>query len=175
MLSQVESRVCTEHVMPHAKPTHDIFWTSVDPNMVAQLQVFGDNFKSEANAWNGTLCGEFTPGGDTPISYYQDNIQTIWNGVGTDTAACTSCHAGDSPPAGLKLTAAVSYANLVDVNSTQVTALKRIKPNDAANSYLIHKVEGTQAVYGQMPLGGAPLSVADINKIKDWINAGALP
>jgi len=57
--------------------------------------------------------------------------------------------------------------------------MKRIKPNDVANSYLVHKVEGTQGAVGgsggQMPLGcsgSSCLSAAQINDIKAWINLG---
>jgi hypothetical protein len=177
LLGSIESRVCTEHVMPHAKVTHQIFWSSVGPNMPAQLQIFGDTFKTGLNGWNGTLCGSFTPGGSTPIAFYTSTIQPIWNGVGTGTTACTSCHTGASPPAGLNLTAANSYANLFNVNSTQLPSMKRINPGNAALSYLLHKVNGTQGTVGgsgsQMPLGGSPLSPATRATIENWINSGA--
>ena len=50
-------------------------------------------------------------------------------------------------------------------------ALKRVLPNDADNSYLIKKLEGTAGT--QMPLGGQPLSAATIAKIRAWITSGA--
>lgn len=177
ILGAIETRVCTQHVMPHARRTHEIFWLSVGPHMPAQLQVFGDNYN--VNGWTGTKCGEFTPGGPTPASIYTSTIQPIWDGIGTGADACTACHTGGGT-AGLTLDAGVSYGELVNVNSTQLPSMKRIKPNDVANSYLIHKVEGTQASVGgsgqRMPLTGPPfLSNTDIQKIKDWINQGAPP
>src|SRR5262249_38737135 len=98
-LGTIESRVCVQHVIPHARRTHELFWTSVGPHMPAQLQVFGDTYKSGANGWQGDLCGQFTPGGPTPASVYTTTIQPIFN------ANCTVCHNGGSPPAGLNLSA----------------------------------------------------------------------
>jgi len=181
VLGKAESRICTEHVMPHAIVPHRIFWTSTGPSMPAQLQVFGDTFDSAANGWNGTLCGSFTPGGDTPPAFYTTNIQTIWDGVGTGVAACTGCHTGgSSAPAGLDLSAGASYGNIFNVNSTQLPSMKRIKPGDPASSYLLHKVNGTQGSVGgsgsRMPFGcsGAScLSAATRTAIENWITSGA--
>jgi len=51
----------------------------------------------------------------------------------------------------------------------------RVKPNDADNSYIIHKLEGASDINGQrMPLGGPFLDQATIDMVKAWINAGAL-
>lgn len=176
LLGSIESRVCTEHVMPHAKVPHEIFWLSTGPHMPAQLQVFGDTFKTALNGWNGTLCGSFTPGGSTPVAFYTSTIQPIWNG-GPNTVACTSCHIGASPQAGLNLSAASSYGNLFNVDSTQLPSMKRVKPGDAANSYLFHKISGTQNTVGgsgsQMPPVGATLTPATRAAIENWINSGA--
>ena len=70
--------------------------------------------------------------------------------------------------------AANSFAALVNVASLEVTSLKRVSPNDADNSYIIQKLEGTQTVGARMPFGGPYLSQAQIDDIKGWINAGAL-
>ena len=32
--------------MPHARRTHDLFWTSISPNRPAQLQTYGDTVNS---------------------------------------------------------------------------------------------------------------------------------
>jgi hypothetical protein len=56
---------------------------------------------------------------------------------------------------------------------TIVNLLYRVTPNDTANSYLIQKLEGTQAVGVRMPQGGLFLNQATIDMVKDWINAGA--
>jgi len=91
------------------------------------------------------------------------------------TPVCTGCHAGASAPRGLRLDAANSYAMLVGVNSGGVPALKRVAPGDAANSYLIHKLEGHQAVGARMPLGGPYLDAQTIGLIRQWITNGAQP
>jgi hypothetical protein len=173
LLAQIESRVCVQHVMPHARATHRIFWRSFDPSMPATLQLFGDAFGA-GTGWNGELCGDFTPGGDTPVSFYEANIQPIFNNNG-----CIDCHAGAAPPAGLNLTADESYADLVNVNSLEVPGEKRVAPGDAASSYLHEKIsDDTPAVGERMPpasQGYAPLSAADIATITNWINSGAAP
>ena len=66
-----------------------------------------------------------------------------------------------------------SYAALVNTPSIQVSTLNRVTPNDTANSYLIQKLEGTQAVGGRMPQGGSFLDQPTMDMIKDWINDGA--
>jgi hypothetical protein len=176
ILGSVETRVCVQHVMPHAKVTHRIFWTSVGPHMPAQLQAFGDTFGAGgAHGWSGTHCGQFTPGGTTPVSFYASTIQPIFEGV---TGHCTSCHIGNTPPKNLNLTAANSYSNLFNVNSIEQPTIKRIGPFDAANSYLFLKINGTQPSTvpenRRMPLDGPPfLNAGDTTTIQSWINSGA--
>jgi hypothetical protein len=51
----------------------------------------------------------------------------------------------------------------------------RVRPNDAAGSYIVHKLEGGPDIVGvRMPQGGPFLSVAQIDTVKSWIDAGAL-
>jgi hypothetical protein len=64
-----------------------------------------------------------------------------------------------------------SAASLINVTSVEQPALKRVLPNDANNSILIKKLEGTAG--SRMPLGGQPLSAATIAQIRAWINNGA--
>jgi hypothetical protein len=75
----------------------------------------------------------------------------------------------------LRLDAANSYAMLVGVASGGVPALKRVAPGDADNSYIIHKLEGHQAVGARMPLGGPYLDAQTIGLIRQWITNGAQP
>jgi Ca2+-binding RTX toxin-like protein len=102
-----------------------------------------------------------------PAVDYMTQIQPIF------TDRCVECHSGGGAPEGLRLDAANSYNNLVNVNSREVPTLKRVKPSEPNNSYLVHKIEGNAAVGGQMPLGQAPLSTTQINLIREWISAGA--
>jgi hypothetical protein len=88
---------------------------------------------------------------------------------------CSHCHAGANAPAGLRLDAANSYAMLVGIASVERPNLRRVAPGDPANSYLIHKLEGTQAIGERMPAGLPPLPQADIDVIRQWIADGAQP
>jgi Bacterial Ig-like domain len=91
------------------------------------------------------------------------------------TPVCTACHAGASAPVGLRLDAGNSYAALVNVPSVQVSSLRRVNPGDAANSYLLQKIEGRAAVGSRMPLGGGALPQASIDLVRNWIASGARP
>jgi hypothetical protein len=75
-------------------------------------------------------------------------------------------------PGGMDLTSvAHSAASLINVTSVEQPTKKRVLPNDANNSILINKLEGTSGT--QMPLGGQPLSAATIAQIRAWITNGA--
>ncbi len=87
--------------------------------------------------------------------------------------SCVSHHGLDAAAAGLNLAEGHAFKNLVNVRSTQVM-LDLVRPGDAENSYLIHKLEGREGIDGnQMPSGAPPLSATDIAVIKAWINSGA--
>jgi len=91
------------------------------------------------------------------------------------TPICTACHVGASAPQGLRLDAANSYGLLVGVASAEQPSTLRVAPGNPTASYLIQKLEGTAAVGGRMPLGGTPLTAADIATIRQWITDGAQP
>lgn len=97
----------------------------------------------------------------------------IQSNVFTPGCATAGCHAGGAPSAGLNLDAANSYAELIDIPSSQDSAIDRVEPGNPTNSYLIQKLEGTAATGVQMP-PGAPLPQADIDVIKQWIQDGAM-
>jgi hypothetical protein len=155
-LSAVGTRVCNQHVMPHAERTHEIFWGIADPTVVVPF-----------------LCGtSFTSGGTTPLSFYEQNIQSKWNSYG-----CSGCHAGNSGAGGLGLGEGFSYGNIVNVDSIELPSMKRIKPLDSAHSYLYHKIVGDQGSVGgsgaRMPQGcsgGSCMSASDIAAIQQWID-----
>ena len=70
-----------------------------------------------------------------------------------------------------------AYGYLVDMQSVE-SPLKRVKPGAPDESYLVHKLEGTHIEVGgvglQMPIeAGGQLSAEDIQRIRDWISAGA--
>ena len=134
------------------------------------------------NALDGEFSGAFpsgngTQGGNFVAKFTVEGIQPTLQSIQDNvfTTICAGCHTGPTSgalPGGMDLTtAAHSAASLINVASIENGALKRVLPNDADNSYLIKKLEGTAGT--QMPLGGQPLSAATIAKIRTWITNGA--
>ena len=132
----------------------------------------GDPNTSDPNAIESTVdtfvadvVAALTP---APVSFAAD-VQPIF------TANCTTCHSGGAPPAGLDLSAGNAYADTVNVASFEMATLDRVLPGDAANSYLVRKINGGPGISGsQMPLAAPPLSSTDIGTITNWIIQGAL-
>jgi hypothetical protein len=95
------------------------------------------------------------------------------------TPRCSGCHTGGggSLPSSMNLSSATgSYNALVNVDSAEVPSLKRVLPGNPANSYLVRKLEGTAGIVGErMPFGGPYLTQTEINRVRDWIQAGAAP
>ncbi|HIF38902.1 MAG TPA: hypothetical protein EYQ69_06790 [Gemmatimonadetes bacterium] len=100
-------------------------------------------------------------------SYEKD----IWEIFVRNGCSASSCHGGGA--GGLSLsTSAGSYAMLVGVASSG-TGEVFVIPSNAAGSYLVKKLDGSQSVGSRMPLGGAVLDDTDMKNIKNWINQGA--
>lgn len=105
------------------------------------------------------------PGAQASIEWIQEHVFT---------PQCATCHAGGSAPVGLRLEdAQTSYDNLVGVRSTEQPTLFRVAAGNAADSYLVHKLEGRQTVGNQMPNGQPPLPEETIAVIRQWIDEGA--
>jgi len=89
----------------------------------------------------------------------------------------SGCHVGTSPQEGLTLSSGQTFGNVVNVASRQLPTMNRVTPNQPDNSYLVHKVQGTHLDEGgsgeRMPEGRTPLSQAEIDLIRAWIQAGA--
>ena len=100
--------------------------------------------------------------------------------------AQASCHGSTTTsPAGIYLgsRAAVVYANLVGVFSTELPTMVRVAPGDPAGSFLFRRLDGDActlpgctavACSELMPQGGPPLEQASLLLIRDWISQGAL-
>ncbi|MGB7295849.1 MAG: hypothetical protein WBC70_09705 [Candidatus Aminicenantales bacterium] len=95
------------------------------------------------------------------------DIQSIFN----KNCVSSGCH-NASASGGLVLLQGQAYANLINVASTQEPGKTRVIPNDAANSYIVIKLEGRQTNGSRMPLGGT-LDANSIQNIKNWIDKGA--
>lgn len=92
-----------------------------------------------------------------------------------------ACNCHQSTPvlmAPFSLKAGEAYQQLVNVPSMQLPSMVRVKPGSTAQSYLWHKLDGTQ-----LQVGGSgmimpytfPLSADERMIFERWINAGALP
>jgi len=93
-------------------------------------------------------------------------------------SSCTPCHTTSSSGG---LTGLhdynVGYTNTVNAPSSELPTMDRIEPSDSANSYLMHKLDGTHLGVGgsgvQMPAFSTPLAEDVRNSIRAWINSGA--
>ena len=111
-------------------------------------------------------------GGDTRVIVADPSFAGVIQEIFT-RKGCTasSCH-GSSQQEGLDLRAGSSYADLVNVASTQGAGF-RVIPGNADGSYLVVKVEGRQTVGTRMPQTGSNLDNIDLTNLKNWINLGA--
>lgn len=196
-LGKVQSRVCVDHTMPHARRTHDLFWTSVGPNQAGLLQAYGDTL--QLGGWQDVgaagvdsdklLCGnEYTQGGGAPVVAGAFNpVAIIFSG------SCVGCHnAANAAPgssfdvAGLDLEGLEAYDNIVGVFSNQLPTMELVDFGaDTENtSYLWHKINNTHLGLtppgsdSAMPRGTPGLVTTDpelANAIREWIQGGALP
>lgn len=118
---------------------------------------------------DGEVRGQIELGGVEPFRF--DEIrQRVLNAI------CVACHTGPAAPFGFVLDVDQSHANLVGVVSAEAPPLLRVEPGNAPASYLIRKLDGAPGIVGErMPLGQPPLPAEVIDRIRAWINAGALP
>ena len=81
-------------------------------------------------------------------------------------AKCLACHSAEKRSGGLSL---ATYADILDGGRNGGT----VRPGNSAGSVIVQRITGTTAP--QMPLGFPPLSDAEINTIRTWIDQGARP
>lgn len=111
-----------------------------------------------------------------PPAGLQPTLASIQALVLTPSCAKAGCHNAASAQAGLVLDPGASWANLVNVVSSQNMLLTRVIPLDPDGSFLVQKLEGTAPVGGRMPADGPPfLQQATVDVIRQWILDGALP
>jgi hypothetical protein len=122
-------------------------------------------------------CGELkspTDPGTTPDPIDQTATFTrVQNEVFTPTCTQIGCHDVIGQQQGLVLTAGRAYVNTVNVQSSQMPSLQRVRPDDPQNSYLYRKITGAGITGGRMPLQLPPLSDEKIRLVRDWIRRGA--
>lgn len=101
---------------------------------------------------------------------FSQQIQPIFN----DSCALPTCHMGPINAGGLNLEQGQSYGNIVNVPSTQMPSLMRIKPLEPNNSYLINKIKGENISGRRMPQNLPPLTVDVIALFENWVSQGAM-
>jgi hypothetical protein len=90
---------------------------------------------------------------------------------GSVFTACAQCHSSSAKSGDLDIS---SYENIVNVPSSEIPLLMRIKPSNPDSSYIYMKVTGASGIIGsKMPQGGT-LSADKIKLLSDWIKAGAV-
>ncbi len=135
----------------------------------------GSDDAADSETGETMAAGDGDGDGDSGALSYAADIQPIW-----DDNCVTGCHEPSGLAEFLDLTAD-SYDDVVGTLSTQATSKQLIEAGNAADSYLIAKLRGTQMEAGgnggSMP-GGVnpiPLPEATITMIEQWANEGALP
>lgn len=83
--------------------------------------------------------------------------------------AITGCHGGSSAEGGLNLGSATYHA-VFHASGSHGAA---VVPGSAAASSLYFKTTSSPQFGSRMPPGGPYISTSDLNKLRDWINAGA--
>jgi len=146
----------------------------------------GDGGKADPN------CFDYSSFTAADVSLSTDVMPIFQNSC----SFSSSCHGSESgsagksylgPAAGVAPTPEQIQAMIsqnVGVESTVDSGMSRIAAGDAANSFLMHKVDNTlkcgdldcaadSSCGLSMPLGGASIAAADANKIRSWIQQGA--
>ncbi|HJQ83562.1 MAG TPA: hypothetical protein VKA21_05765 [Candidatus Binatia bacterium] len=118
----------------------------------------------------GTAAGPACkpPAGGATVSL-ASNIQPIFD----RSCALPACHVPPVPGGALDLTRGRARPQLVNVKSTQV-ALRRVKPGDPDDSYLVRKIEGGPNIAGlpmpqNCPTQQPCLTPDEMQAIRQWI------
>jgi hypothetical protein len=132
-----------------------------------------------ACTWVLSACaGEGPP----PLSA-NSSLDAIQQSIFNVSCLLAGCHNATDQSGNMVLVEGQSYSNLVNVipsnDAARTAGLLRVVPQDPARSFLLVKLTGGPNLaprYGSpMPKIGGPLSAADIDRIRNWILAGAPP
>jgi hypothetical protein len=132
-----------------------------------------------ACTWVLSACaGEGPP----PVSA-NSSLDAIQQSIFNVSCLLAGCHNASDRSGDMVLVEGQSYSNLVNVipsnDAARSAGFRRVVPLDLARSFLLIKLTGGPNLdprYGSpMPKIGGPLSAADIDRIRNWILAGAPP
>jgi hypothetical protein len=149
-------------------------FSNLRPSLRYQVRIINGIRSLDGRSLSDAMTYEFTTGEAIdgkpapPPALTLAQLQPIWD------AHCVSCHS-TQPAAGLDLGRPErARATLVNVPSIE-TQWRLVSPGSHAKSYLIHKIIEDSGISGlRMPPGGSPLDAADLRRIADWIDGGAL-
>lgn len=164
-------------------------------SMVIGLSVAGCSGDGDGGDSGGNAdpnCFDYSSFTASDVSLSTDVMPILQNSC-TFGASCHGAESGSAgksylgPAAGMAPTPEQIQTMItqnVGAESTVDSGMSRITAGDAANSFLMHKVDNTlkcgdlacaaDGSCGQsMPLGGASIAAADANKIRSWIQQGA--
>jgi mono/diheme cytochrome c family protein len=158
-IASVQDLVCRRRIMPHAQRTNDWFWNSLNPNMAAYLQLYGQTLPDWSNADNAQ-CGQFQGGGQAP-SLFTAQIYPILQ------SNCVSCHSTNTLANFTVGNIANTYNSLF--NDTKDGLAKYIVPNNPGSSRLYGRIT-TGGAGTRMPLGGPDLVASDTDNPADGVN-----
>ncbi len=100
-----------------------------------------------------------------PVTYAVD-VQPLLQ------SRCAGCHTSGGGSAGLRVD---NYSSITRQNATQLPSMPRIDlTGNRQNSYLWHKISGTQASVGGAGGRMGNLSAAELDLIGAWIDGGAV-
>ena len=143
----------------------------------------GDDEPSDAGG--DTTGGPSGSETGVPMYSYAQDIQPIW-----DAHCVDACHEppdqGGNPAAIILLHDESSYDRIVDVFAATAT-IPYVTPGEPSESYLMHKLDGSQTLDpsvggcdcngggSTMPSGAPQLDLEVRNRVRSWIEQGAMP
>ena len=151
---------------------------SLDSTSQCMTDGDGDGYGDEQPV-SGVIAGTDCDDGDSGVNtgateVYGDQVDNNCDGDFTDWSevesifssnGCLGCHGSSG---GLTIT----YSNIVSVTDGG-TGLAYIEPNSPTDSYLWHKINGTQASVGGGGSKMGNISASDLSYIESWIDEGA--
>jgi hypothetical protein len=145
-----------------------------DPNQDGQITI-NELVQFVSSALNGCDSGPTPTATRRPATFAE-----IQQAIFQPRCAIATCHDDTSESGDLNLTDDDAYDALFnvppDIESAANQGLLRVDDFDPDNSFLLVKLIGPPLGEGsRMPLVGDPLSAEEIQLIRDWIAAGALP
>lgn len=108
-----------------------------------------------------------------PACEPEPSFSSVDSDIFVRSCGFSSCHGANT--GGMTLGAGSDdYSALVGVPAVGATGETRVIPGDPDNSYLVKKLEGADDIVGVRMPPGAALEGADIERVREWIAAGAI-